>query len=395
MIGGPSGALRDRWVFVSVAALLYWTAAMALRPMVALRLAEMALSPVEIGVVVAANPVVALLLALPSGRVIDRLGGRRALWSGLSAMALTGVGYASVSSVVPLLLLQLCNGVAEMVVWIALQTLISRSGSGDVLKGRLAVFSLGWGVGTALGPVVGTWIFSSFGFTWIGVCYTALSVSCLVALASPRLAADSAGLPSGAGAVADIRNIVGRPVVGGVLIATFVCLFLNSVRSSFYPLFLQEAGTPVPSIGILLSVMGVASVVVRIPLPYLLRFLLADRVLQWGMWCSLVAMTVTPWLPNFPMLVAAAVVIGVGYGVNPPLTLQLISEATEVGERGLAMGLRVTFNRLAQVSQPLLFGVLMSTVGAASAFAFSGVALAGLATWSGFLARRNPPRKSN
>ncbi|MBA3622257.1 MAG: MFS transporter [Euzebyales bacterium] len=174
----------------------------------------------------------------------------------------------------------------------------------------------------------------------------------------------------------------------GVLLSTFVALYVNSIKMSFYPLFLERAGVSVPRIGVLLSVIGVASLAVRVLLPAALRRWDPGRVLVWSMWASVVPITLTPWLGAYWALAVAAALIGLGYGVNPPVTVQLMALHTEPAERGLAMGLRVTSNRLAQVAQPLVFGALISTVGMAMAFPASGVLLGGLTLWAGSEASR-------
>jgi MFS family permease len=97
------------------------------------------------------------------------------------------------------------------------------------------------------------------------------------------------------------------------------------------------------------------------------------------MWLPVVAISATPVLDHTWMLAIAAIVAGIGLGMNPPVTVELMARHTSSGSRGLAMGLRVSANRLAQVVQPVLFGSVGSLLGLPIAFAFGGVVLAGLA----------------
>lgn len=53
-----------------------------------------------------------------------------------------------------------------------------------------------------------------------------------------------------------------------------------------------------------------------------------------------------------------AVLVGLGLGVNPPVTVELMVTHTDVDQPGLAMGMRLTANRVAQIVQPLQFDAL-------------------------------------
>ena len=381
--GGILRAMRDRWALVALATLLFWAASQALRPIVVLRLDELGSDTAQIGWIVAAYPVVSLLLAVPGGRLVDRVGTTRVLVASVAVMAASGAGYAVATTIRQLIAIQVLNGVAELFVWLALQTLATRAGNGDVLTRNLALFSLAWGVGAAVGPLLGTWVFATLSFEALGWIYTGLALLTLVAHLAPRHAQYEAHRPHPASNKDTLRGMATTPAVFSVLLSTFIALYLNSIKISFYPLFLAKEGIPVQRVGYLLTAMGVASVGVRILLPYLLRVIGPGRLLVFGMWVSLLPLAATPWLPNFPTLLVAAVVVGAGYGISPPVTVQLMALHTGPHERGQAMGLRVTSNRLAQVVQPIVFGALASSAGMASAFAVSGGILGSLAIWAG------------
>lgn len=163
--------------------------------------------------------------------------------------------------------------------------------------------------------------------------------------------------------------------VRAVLLSSFVVLFVYGIRNSFYPLLLERRGVEVGQIGVLLSTIGVASLIIRLPLPALLRRVGAEPVLVASMWSAIAAITVTPWLPGMWLYLPAAVVIGVGVGVNPPVTVELMAVHTSARERGLAMGLRVSSNRLAQMVQPVLFGGIAAVAGLPAAFLAGGAFL--------------------
>lgn len=382
-------ALRSRWALVSLSTLLYWLAAQSLRPLVTLRLDELGTSDGTIGLIVSAYPFLPLLLALPGGRLIDRVGVLRVLAVSLVGMAVVGAGYALATTPAQIAVLQIANGIVELFVWLALQAVITYAAGGASRARHLSLFSLAWGLGLAIGPVVGTAVYERAGFAPLGWIYAGVALMALVGMAAP-LTGDADPGKGVRGSFTDARAIAVRPAVLGVLLSSFVALYVNSVRTSFYPLFLERSGLRVSQVGVLLSIAGIASLVVRVPLPWLLARLPAGRVLVWSMWISFVPLALTPWIGPFWALAVAAAVMGAGQGVNPPVTVELMAVATEPDERGLAMGLRVAANRLAQVAQPLVFGALITTVGMAAAFPASGALLAGLAVWTARASQRMP-----
>jgi MFS family permease len=379
-------AIASRWALASLATLLYWLAAHSLRPLVTIRLDELGASDAQIALTVTAFSAFSLMLAIPGGRLIDRIGLGRMLVASSVGMALVGVAYALATSPEQILVIQAVNGVVELGVWLALQTLVSHAGAGEFLTRQLALFSLAWGVGLAVGPAIGGAVYGAAGFAPLGLVYAGGSLLMLVAaLLAPYRAREASARESRAEPprlMRSMRAIVGRPAVKGVLLASFVALYVQAIRMSFYPLFLERQGVSLSQIGFVLSLMGVASIAIRLPLPALLRWFGAGRVLVLSMWVAVVGIGVTPWLGSVWAIAIAAVGIGVGYGVNPAVTVELMARDTEPEERGLAMGLRVTSNRLAQISQPAVFGTISSVLSMAAAFPVSGALLAALTVWT-------------
>lgn len=373
---------RSRWAFVSAATLLYWTGAHALRPLLPLRLDALGASEVVIGAVVALFPLSSLGLAIPGGRLVDRVGVRRVLVVGLLGMALCGLGFAVAASTPVLALLTAGIGLAELAAWISLQALASAGGTGGFLTRQLAVFSLAWGGGIAVGPIVGSALYDRSGFLGVGAFYLLCGAlgAILVAFA-PRVDAVSRG--GDAGSIrSGVATMWASAPVRVTLLSSFVALFVYGVKSSFLPLYLERAGLSVPRIGMVLSAMGVASLAIRVPLPAIQRRIGALPALFASMWLALVPMTLVPFVDGFVAWLSLGILSGIGLGINPPVTVELMARYTDATQRGLAMGLRLTANRVAQVVQPVVFGGVVTVAGFPSAFAAAGTLLAGVTAWA-------------
>jgi MFS family permease len=135
-------------------------------------------------------------------------------------------------------------------------------------------------------------------------------------------------------------------------------IFTKSVRGSFFPVLLKGYGFSASTIGMLVSLMEGSSTVMRLFLGSLLRVLREDTLLLSGMVLGIAATAVTPLIMNLPALAVASAVAGIGLGLNLPLTMSLIASDAPDHLRGLAMGVRLTGNRSAQLASPVIFGVI-------------------------------------
>ena len=293
------------------------------------------------------------------------------------------------TSVLAMAALMFVQGLFQMWVWLVLQEMITRVGHGRQAKRQLSLFSLSWGIGMAAGPAAVAWLYAAVGFQMLNVVCFALVVTAAGAAflvpaslreVEPRPAPDRP-TERRAGMLAALRGSLSNPIVIGVMASSFVNLFVQSLRTSFYSLYLAGQGVSIELIGALLSCIGVSSLAVRMVLGVVVRRFGFVRPLIWSTWLAVVGVAVTPITTAPAFLVAAALMIGVGLGVNPPITVQLLA-GRETANRGTAVGLRMLANRSAQVAQPLLFGALSVTIGLAGAFPLAGVLLGAATIWT-------------
>lgn len=379
-------ALRSRWAVLSLVTLLYWITSQGIRPFLPIRLEDLGASDFVIGLAVAAYAVVGLLLAIPSGRLLDRLSQRRLLVAAMVGLAVTTVLLPLLGSVVLLSLGMVINGLFAMWVWLLLQSMISSAGEGHGRRNQLALFSLTWGIGLAAGPSIGAVLYDRIDFT--GLCLILGAVTLLGGVAAfgsppvmPPGAKESDGAPADAGIRAAMSRAMENPILVSVLISSFINLFVLSMRISFYPVYLERAGVTITQIGLLLSVIGISSLAVRTVLPAVERRFGTLRVLITSTWLAILGAASIPLTTHIAVLTLGALLIGVGLGANPPITVSLIAEHSDARDRGLAVGLRMVANRSGQVAQPLVFGGLAAAFGLGLAFPVSGALLAGLTVW--------------
>jgi MFS family permease len=367
---------------VSIATLLYWLVYLVLTAYIPIRMNELGASDLEIGLAVGARGVLPTLLAMSLGRIADRSGGRRLLFPSLTAMTLLGLAHGFITEPWMFVVVGTFYGISTVGVWITLQAVITHAGTGMALRTQLAFFSFMWGLGMAIGPAVGAFVYDARGFTAVTI---AFAIGCamigITSLFIPwgqvtsQRESDTPEVPFWE----SVRVVSRRPAVRSVLLASFSTQYIFSIRSSFYPVVLERNGVSVTEIGLLLSIVGLTSMVIRAVLPIILRMFSSSSVLVATTLAGALAITLTPVLGSFmPALLLASVVMGIAVGINPPVTVELLARYTTRTERGLSAGMRVMVNRSAQVIQPLVFGSLAAVGGALLAWPASAAVLTGL-----------------
>lgn len=375
MSRGRLAAFRVNGVVLVAATLIYWTSTHTLRPLLPLHLESIGVSDASIGVILATHSLGSLLLALPSGRLVDRVGPRVGVGLGFSLMAMSGVGYVLAGGGLQFALLLSAAGVIELVVWISLQSLSPTADDGPRAVRTLSAFSFAWGLGLAAGPVIGATLLTAFGFSALGLVYASGSLigAAIILLAGNAGRRERAGQDEeSAQPAGPLRGrlvaIVAVPGVQATLLASFVGLFTHAIKLSYYPIVLSRLGFSVGTVGFLLSAMSVAALIARIPVPWLTVRLGRRRLLLWSMLLPIAGLAAVPFVSSLVGHFLMAALAGAGFGINPPVTVELMARSAPLRDRGLAMSTRLVANRAAGLMQPLVFAGLATVGGLTTAF---------------------------
>jgi MFS family permease len=170
-------------------------------------------------------------------------------------------------------------------------------------------------------------------------------------------------------------SLLNLAIAVGIL-SSFVSIFALGVRSSFLPVFLAGAGYSASLIGAVEFVRGLTSVAARASIGPALRLLRGRFPLLTVCHVILAAgIATTPLCVSVPLLMANAVLIGMGFGVVTPICQAIVFEGAPSEHRSVALGVRMTGNRLAEMASPLAFGFVISRYDMSAAFVASGLLL--------------------
>jgi MFS family permease len=369
-------------------ALLIATANNAVRPMVSYRALALGATPADLGIVASSFAGVALFLAVPLGRVVDRFGERSVILAGSTVVALATAAVAATTDVLGLAVTQAALGAGQLSVVVAAHTLIANHGPDEGRANRFGIYTSMAALGHAIGPAVGGIILSTDPAGHLtNVAFHVASVAALVGFAlglvipsTPRTAAHRGGT-LGRGSVA---RALGSPGVRTAMLAGVAVIVAADLLSAYLPAYGEEHAYPPSVIGGALGVAALSQMVSRLGLGWLVtRFGHAAPLAA----CMLVAAVALPLLAvALPVagLVAVMVVVGGALGLGQPLSLAWVAMATPPPIRGVAMGLRMGGNRLAQLVLPAAIGATAGQAAVAAVFVTLG-GLLGLA--GGYVAK--------
>jgi MFS family permease len=376
-----SPAPRVLWPTYTIAA-AHGTASAAMTPLVPLWASANGASPAMVGVVAGASAVLPLILGVWAGASTDVLGVRRMVQVAAVVHALSAVLIGAASSVSLIILGAAIAGMAVNIMVIAAQTSVAHLGRPAQRDRNYGLFAFWMSVGQLLGPLASGFIADAFS---IPIAFFA----CALLAGSPFLWAFRIVRPAGQpepdeplrllrayDAYRAAWALTRRRDLRFILIIAFLIIFGWSIKASFLPLYLQSVGMPKAQIGLIFSLMGVGSMLVR---PFLGA--LADRfgrspVLLGAVLLGASVIAAIPLLRDFLPLAAVAVAGGLAWGITQPLTISLMAGSVTLRERGLALSLRITSNRLGEVASPLLFGVLVTWTSIGGAFLLAAGVLA-------------------
>lgn len=363
------------WLIILFSGLFYWLAHSLTRPLIALYALSLGMNEVEIGIIVGVYAVLPFLLAIPSGGIADTIGRVKVLRIGCILMLVSGIFYMLSANVYFLFVGQVFAGLGQMLVWLVIQVLITADKNKQ--SERIATFTLFNTLGQIIGPLLGGFLTEKY---HMGISFGVYTVfSFLLILLSFQLKEQTKTVRVIKVNIREMyRNsfrLLKNKGIMATLLCTFIALFILDARMTFLPLYLQDIGISPFEIGLLISIGACSALLIKPIYPALIKYLGYKVLLIITFLISLSLLFLTPFLTQFYSFAALLLFSGLALGINQPLSLSMISDQTEESERGIAIGLRLMANRMSQLMDPFMFGILTIIVGLKISFIIVGAFL--------------------
>lgn len=348
-----------------------------------------------IGVLTSLPPLIPVLIDIPVGNLVQRIGEKKVLFTGMFLNMLPAFAYMAA---LPAAFLagKLIEGVAKSSIWSSAWTLTLRSADADHEAESTSVFLLGKNLATVIAPAIGGLIIMAYSFNavfWIWAATTALSLVVFLIYI---------GLDGKPGVVSSFEELFERETYSNdfkhlknqwkSLRLPFFLIFLYSIIFSFHwlavPLLLEDIGSSYAVMGLVFSVAFI---------PTLFQYFfgeLADRIGD-------MKATATLALATIPFLIGMGfatetLVVGTLYflvrlftgGISPALHAFYDSRVPDEIE-GEMTGFMEVSKHSGQAIGPLAAGAVSSLWGVSASFYFAATVAGCILVVSGLAAYRS------
>lgn len=330
---------------------------------------ELGAPQIYIGMLVALYSLFPMMLALYAGKLSDRLGVRSPMIAGSTGLAL-GLSLPSIAPGLPALYASAALiGASHVFYNVSVQNLVGTLSGADDRTRNFTNYGLVMAAGGFFGPLAAGFSIDHYGYA---TSYLLLAagplVPVLILLFARKLGRLQVKPTAEDNQAVQAKNLLSnrplrRTLITGAAILTGIDLF------QFYmPIYGKSVGLSASTIGVVLSMFAVASFVVRLIMPALLRRWTAETVLLWSLYAGCIMYFLFPLFESAILLAVMSFALGLGMGCGQPLTMSLIYSRAPEGRSGEALGLRVSINNFMHIVVPLLFGTVGSLLGVAPVF---------------------------
>ena len=333
-------------------------------------------TPLEVGILFSLYSLFSLFIAVHVGRWSDRVGPRR--------LMLIGCGGLIAGLMLPyfwprmgmLYLSSTLIGALYIFFTVSAQHLIGASGSGHARTRNFGIYSLGVGITSLCAPPLTGFAIDYYGhqstYALLAV-LPAAPLACLLIFRNvlPRAAAGAEAVRPSQRATDLLANIPLRRA----LITTGIVETGGELYNFYMPIYGHSIGLSASHIGLIIGLFGAAILLARAVMPVLVRRSSEEAVLFGSLALAAATCVLFPFVSDPVMLGVISFVLGLGLGCCGPLSMVLTYNRAPEGRSGEAMGWRQTFNKVIEVSMPLVFGSLGSVFGLGPAFWINAVFL--------------------
>jgi predicted MFS family arabinose efflux permease len=325
-------------------------------------------SELTIGSLIALYSLFPMLLAVPAGRTIDRVGILKPMLAGAAAVA-AGCALPGLVGGLPVLYLaSVLMGTGFMVIQVAAQHTVGAMSSDEQRAANYSWLALGFSISGFCGPVLAGFLIdhTRHSVSFLSFACVAVAALILTAASSLRHVHGGAGTrkPAGGSAMELLRDSDMRRIY-----------FIGTLLSSAWDLFTfvtpingTRLGFSASTIGFILGSFSAATFAVRLFMPWISRRFTEWQILTAALALAVVCYALFPFMHAAHSVMLVAAMLGFAVGSAQPNMLALLHHTSPPGRAAEAVGMRVTIGNACQVVLPLAFGGAGAALGLQAVF---------------------------
>ena len=346
------------------------TALVGCRIVVTLGGLDLGASAFAVGLLMAFFGLLPMVLSVPTGRLIDRIGTRKPMFWGLGILAVAMLAPAVSWEVGSLFLASTATGLGFMGVNVAIQKLVGELGGPEARTVNFGMLAVGFSVSSFIGPLlVGPIIdYGGYRIAFVALlllpAITALWLYRVHFVERVRLAADTRASDEDK----SVLDLLRDPGLRRLYLSVGMISAAWDVHQFVVPIYGASLGMSASAIGLLLASYSAATLVIRAAIPWLAR-----RVPEWPMILvthivGFLIYFLYPFSEALPTMMVMSFLLGLGLGLSQPVVLSLLHRLAPPERAGEAVGLRMVVVNGTQTLLPGAFGAIGGIFGVATLF---------------------------
>ena len=324
-------------------------------------------TPFIIGLLISVYALTPMFISVQAGRMADRIGHRLPMFWGVGVLILGLLIPVAWQGLGALFLSAAIVGGSFACFNVAAQALAGAMSTPERRSFNFSTLSMGYSTASLIGPLVVGASVDHAGPVWAYAILSIILLAPAVLLASKRRF-PTKGSGGEAGGKRSVLDLLRNRSLLAIFAASGACVTGWDLFTFFMPIYGTRIGLSATLIGLVISTFGVATLVVRIFIPRLMRRFREGQVLGWAMVLGAAGFASLPLFEHVAFLMLAAFVMGLGLGCGQPLTMMITYNRSPAGRAGEANGIRQMANNVTHMIVPLLFGALGSVFGMGPVF---------------------------
>lgn len=351
--------------------------------MIGYRALDMGADSFALGLVAASFAVPAFITALPAGRLSDRIGGMKLVAAGIAIQFVGLLGAVGTGSFGWLLAAGFVIGLGQLVGTVGLQSFVAEQAHPGNTDDAFGLLTSAVAVGQVVGPLIISYVATAGwrptgGDPDTGLALAAAAAMVILALPSCWLLMRRLSHRRGsAGAVPPARatgSVVRIPGLWRALLVSGIVLTAMDLLYAFLPAWAEQQAVSVTAVGWLLALRAAVTVTSRIGIGRLVTRFGRQALLLIALTIAAASLVVLPFV-GLVGGVTVMIGLGIGLGLPQPLTMAWVVASVHPSVRGAALGLRLTSNRLIQITVPVGVGAVAGSLGTDAIFWASAVVM--------------------
>ena len=333
-------------------------------------------SALTVGVLMSLFAALPMVLAVPAGRLLDRVGVRVPLIVATACLSLSVLLPAALPGMAMLYVASAAVGTSFMLFHIAVQHAIGEMSAPEDRRDNFGWLALGFSISNFAGPTIAGTSIDHLGHR-ATFCLLALSaVGAVTLLVSTRARFSRRRGGDGETARGSTLDLVRRPELRRVFIVSGMLAAAWDLFVFVTPIYGTSIGLSATTIGLILGSFAAATILVRLALPWLSR-----RAREWPMIAATFAIAAVgfamfPLMREVGLLAATSFFLGLGLGATQPSIMNLIYASAPPGRAGEAVGVRSVVLNISSTFMPLAFGGIGAALGMLPVFWSMAAAMA-------------------